>query len=130
MRNGVSLAISIAFLGLAQTPVWAADMALTVPGGATAGCASLALACENGRTYPICPIAVSVANELVTGRLLTGRGRGVHIRLIPMGDGYRYAGRGIWFDGKYTDATLFYSQRHAVACNVVGSTAEAQFDRD
>jgi hypothetical protein len=105
-------------------PARSADMAIPVPVGTAAGCAGLALVCENGRSYPICPIAVSVAGELVTGRLMTSPG-GTHIRLMPMGDGYRYAGRGIWFDGKYTEATLYFGQRSAVSCNVVSSTTEA-----
>ena len=54
------------------------------------------LACENGREYPIHPIAVSREYDLVTGyMLMTGHGRGVHMRLIPMGSGYRYAGPGV-----------------------------------
>jgi len=54
------------------------------------------LSCENGREYPIRPIAVSREYDLVTGyMLMTGHGRGVHMRLIPMGSGYRYAGPGV-----------------------------------
>lgn len=101
----------------------AADMGIPVPVGATSACSNLALVCENGRTYPICPIAISVAGELVTGRLVTAPHGGTHIRLIPMGDGYRYAGRGIWFDGKYSKATLFFAQNQGTACDVVGSSS-------
>jgi hypothetical protein len=105
-------------------PASSADMAIPVPVGTAGGCSGLALVCANGHSYPICPIAISVAGELVTGRLMTSSG-GTHIRLMPMGDGYRYAGRGIWFDGKYTEATLYFGQTAAISCNVVSSTTEA-----
>jgi hypothetical protein len=43
-------------------------------------CPGLTLSCENGRSYPLCPIAVSVEGEIVTGRLGLAPGRGVHVR--------------------------------------------------
>jgi hypothetical protein len=82
-------------------------------------CAGLTLSCENGRSYPLCPIAVSIEGEIVTGRLGLGAGRGVHVRLVPMGVGYRYIGRNVWFDGVRSDAILYLGQRRAVACTVV-----------
>jgi hypothetical protein len=82
-------------------------------------CAGLTLSCENGRSYPLCPIAVSIEGEIVTGRLGLAPGRGVHVRLVPMGAGYRYIGRNVWFDGIRSDAVLYLGQRHAVACTVV-----------
>jgi hypothetical protein len=82
-------------------------------------CAGLTLSCENGRSYPLCPIAVSTEGEIVTGRLGLAAGRGVHVRLVPMGVGYRYIGRNVWFDGVRSDAVLYLGQRHAVACTVV-----------
>jgi hypothetical protein len=81
-------------------------------------CSDLRLNCENGRTYPLCPIAVSELGELVTAHLALGPGRGVHVRLVPMGVGYRYIGRGVWFDGLRGDATLFLGKDRAVACTV------------
>jgi hypothetical protein len=77
------------------------------------------LDCENGRFYPIRPLAVSDLGDFVTGYIATGRGRGVHIRLVPMGDGYRYAGRGIWFDGTLQEAVLYWGTPAATACFVV-----------
>lgn len=82
-------------------------------------CAGLTLSCENGRSYPLCPIAVSIEGEIVTGRLGLGAGRGAHVRLVPMGVGYRYIGRGVWFDGIRNDAVLYLSKNRAVACTVV-----------
>ena len=64
------------------------------------------LSCENGRDYPLHP-------------LVTGHGRGVHMRLIPMGSGYRYAGRGVWFDGMRGQAVLNWGRPDEVPCRVV-----------
>jgi hypothetical protein len=90
--------------------------------GAHAGgyCSDLALTCENGRTYPLCPIAISDQGELVTAHLVLGPGRGTHVRLIPLGNGYRYAGRGVWFDGIRQEATLFFGMHSSpVQCQVL-----------
>lgn len=107
-RNGIAAGMFVAFsLGLAPQ---------AFAGGT---CAGLTLSCENGRSYPLCPIAVSIEGEIVTGRLGLGAGRGVHVRLVPMGAGYRYIGRNVWFDGIRSDAVLYLGQRHAVACTVV-----------
>lgn len=78
------------------------------------------LACENGRDYPLRPNAISRDDDLVTGYLVTtGRGHGVHLRLVPMGVGYRYAGPGIWFDGLRGEAVLNWGRRNAVPCTVM-----------
>ncbi len=79
---------------------------------------NLRLSCENGRTYLIRPHGVSIAGELVTGYLHTSPRRAIYIRLIPMSDGYRYAGRGIWLDGKRENAELQLGQYHSVPCTV------------
>ena len=82
-------------------------------------CSDMTLTCENGRTYPFCPIAVSEEGEIVTARLVLGPGRGLHMRLMPLGIGYRYAGRGVWFDGVRQNATLIFGMRSAVQRTVV-----------
>jgi hypothetical protein len=81
--------------------------------------ADFTLSCENGRTYPIQAHAVTDQGDLVTGYVWTGRGRPAHIRLVPMGAGYRYAARGIWFDGQRQDAILDFGTYKSVACEVV-----------
>lgn len=81
----------------------------------------LTLACENGRHYPLRPRAVSVVGEVVTGYLVLSPRHRIHMRLIPMGDGYRYAGRGVWFDGIRGDAELFEGPRRSMACSVIAS---------
>ncbi len=98
----------------------AADLGLQVSGPAAIGrCSELVLTCENGQAYPVCPIAVSVANEIVTATL--GNYPGSYVRLIPMGVGYRYAGKGIWFDGFRNEAVLNLGKSRQIACSVVRS---------
>jgi hypothetical protein len=112
-------------MGRIQRYLAAATLAVLPLLGATpqaqagGACAALTLSCENGRSYPLCPIAVSIEGEIVTGRLGLGAGRGAHVRLVPMGVGYRYIGRGVWFDGIRNDAVLYLSKSRAVTCTVV-----------
>lgn len=73
-------------------------------------------ACDNGRTYTLQPHAVTVAGEVVTGRLYTSPRRAAKVRLIPMGNGYRYAGRGIWLDGIRGDAVLHLGKSAYTPC--------------
>jgi len=97
----------------------AGTMALgALPARAGGYCSDMVLTCENGRNYPLCPIAVSDEGEIVTGHLVLGPGRGVHVRLVPLGIGYRYAGRGIWFDGAREHATLNFGMHSSVQCLV------------
>ena len=76
------------------------------------------LACENGRSYPLRATAVSVSGDLVAGYLMLGTRRGAHVRLVPMGSGYRYAGSGFWVDGWRQDAVLHLAKNKALNCNV------------
>ena len=103
----VPITLIIVVLSFSQDRVWAGGY-----------CSDLRLACDNGRSYPICPIAVSERGELVTAYLALGRGRGIHVRLVPMGIGYRYIGRGVWFDGLRGDAALFLDKKNPIACTV------------
>ncbi len=43
----------------------------------------------------------------------------MHVRLVPMGVGYRYAGRGIWLDGFRDNALLNFGKHSQVACTIV-----------
>jgi hypothetical protein len=74
--------------------------------------------CENGHHYPIRARAVSDRGELVTGDLLIGRHGAAHIRLIPVGFGYRYAATGLWLDGWRGDADLNFGKHRPIACTV------------
>ena len=61
--------LSAIFLGLAvgasPGPAAAADLGL-MTSWPVGGCSEIVFVCENGQQYPLCPIAVSVAGEVVT----------------------------------------------------------------
>lgn len=119
MRFG-QLLMSAIFLGFlaggSSAPVAAADLGLMSSG--RGGCSEIVFTCENGHSYPLCPIAVSVIGEVVTASLHTAPGRAAHVRLVPMGVGYRYAGRGIWLDGFRGNALLNFGKHSQVACTI------------
>jgi hypothetical protein len=102
--------------GLASGPVKAADLGLMTTG--RGGCSEIVFTCENGRAYPLCPIAVTVAGEVVTASLHLGHGSPMHVRLIPMGVGYRYAGHGVWLDGFRENALLNFGKNSQIACTI------------
>lgn len=118
----IAAAIFLGFAaGLHPQAAAAADLGLMTSGPSAVGsCSEIVFTCENGREYPLCPIAVSVAGEVVTASLYTGR-HATHVRLIPMGVGYRYAGRGIWLDGFRENALLNFGKHSQVACTIAHS---------
>ena len=83
-------------------------------------CSELVFTCENGHQYPLCPISVTIVGEVVTAALHTGRGA-THVRLVPMGVGYRYAGRGVWLDGLRENALLNFGKNVQIACTLARS---------
>lgn len=85
---------------------------------ATARAGNLALTCDDGHIYRLQPRAISGDGDLVTGYLLNGPGGQRHLRLIPMGDGYRYSGIGVWLDGIRADATLNFGFHRSTRCEV------------
>jgi hypothetical protein len=113
-------AASLGFAAWASTyPAAAADLGLMTSGpGSIGNCSEIVFTCENGRQYPLCPIAVSVIGEVVTGSLHTGHRGGTHVRLVPMGVGYRYAGRGVWLDGFRENALLNFGKHSQIACTI------------
>jgi hypothetical protein len=121
MRAGLTKFMTmIAFLGTAAAmnagSAAAADLGLMTSG--RGGCSEIVFVCENGRQYPLCPIAVSVVGEVITASLHTSPRGATHVRLIPMGVGYRYAGRGVWLDGKRENALLNFGKHSQVACTI------------
>lgn len=113
----IATAIFLGFaMGLHPQPASAADLGLITSG--RAGCSEIVFTCENGREYPLCPIAVSVVGEVVTASLFTSPRSSMHVRLIPMGVGYRYAGRGVWLDGFRENALLNFGKHSQVACTI------------
>lgn len=102
-----------------QVPARAADLGIVPPHGAVlGGCSDIVLSCENGHEYPLCPIAVSLSGDIVTATLRTGPQHPSYVRLVPMGVGYRYAGRGIWLDGLRENAILNFGKNSSVACTI------------
>ena len=87
----VSTAIFLGFVASFNPhPAAAADLGLMTSGPAAVGsCSEIVFTCDNGQQYPLCPIAVSIAGEVVTGALYTGHRYATHVRMIPMGVGYR-----------------------------------------
>ncbi len=124
MRANFSTFFATAFffgvaVSLNPLPANAADLGLITSGPSAAGsCSEIVFTCENGREYPLCPIAVTVAGEVVTASLYTGRHSATHVRLIPMGVGYRYAGNGIWLDGFRENALLNFGKHNQIACTI------------
>lgn len=109
------------FLGslFAAGPASAADLGLMTSGPSAVGsCSEIVFTCENGREYPLCPIAVSVVGEVVTASLYTSPRSRLHVRMIPMGVGYRYAGRGVWLDGFRDNALLNFGKQGQIACTI------------
>jgi hypothetical protein len=112
------LALGVTLLSNPQ-PAVAADLGLMTSGPTSVGnCSEIVFTCENGHRYPLCPIAVTVEGEVVTASLRIGRHGGTHVRHIPMGVGYRYAGPGIWLDGFRENALLNFGKRSQVACTI------------
>lgn len=115
MRQSVwrfgGLSMALASLCLIASPSLGGAQAAPIGG-------AFSLACANGHHYALQARAVSPAGELVTGYLYTRPRRAVHVRLIPMGNGYRYAGRGVWLDGIRSTAVLNLGKHYAVACTV------------
>jgi hypothetical protein len=97
-------------------PAAAADLGLITK--APSSCSDIVFVCENGHHYPLCPIAVTVVGEVVTASLYTGHHSSTHVRMIPMGVGYRYAGHGIWLDGFRENALLNFGRHSQVACTI------------
>ena len=114
--GGVLTATVVLGCALSVQPSSAADLGL-ISSAPVGTCSELVFTCENGRQYSLCPIAVSVAGEVVTASLHTGHGA-THVRLVPMGVGYRYAGRGVWLDGFRENALLNFGQHSQIACTL------------
>ena len=80
--------------------------------------ADFSIDCENGAVYRLSSGRVSVPGDIVTARLYLTPRRALPVRLIPMGDGYRYAGRGVWIDGIRDHALLYLRKYQPLACVV------------
>ena len=117
-RSVATFAFLVLAVGANSLSAGAADLGIMTSGPNAVGrCNEIVFTCENGQTYPLCPIAVSVVGEVVTASLHTGRGS-THVRMIPMGVGYRYAGRGVWLDGFRENALVNFGKHGQIACTI------------
>lgn len=80
--------------------------------------ADFAIACENGANYRLTSGPVTVPGDIVTAHLYLSPHHALPVRLIPMGEGYRYAGRGVWLDGIREHALLYLHKYRPLACVV------------
>jgi hypothetical protein len=85
----IGLLAGLSFAGAASK----ADAQANLPG------ADFTIACENGANYLLSSGPVAVPGDIVTAHLYLTPHHALPVRLIPMGMGYRYAGRGVWLDG-------------------------------
>jgi hypothetical protein len=117
---GISSALAgFALAAAVASPARAADLALVAAPSAIGHCSDLVFQCENGREVAICPIAISVMGEVVTASLQIAPHESAHVRLVPMGVGYRYAGPGVWLDGLHDQAILNYGNYTKIACTLM-----------
>jgi hypothetical protein len=80
--------------------------------------AAFSVDCQDGAVYKLTSGRVTVPGDIVTAHLYLTPNRGMPVRLIPMGEGYRYAGHGVWLDGIREHALLYRSKYNPVACVV------------
>ncbi len=83
-----------------------------LPGGA------FSIDCQDGSNYKLTSPPVLVPGDIVTGHLHLSPRHATPVRLMPMGQGYRYAGHGVWLDGIREHALLYRSKYNPVACIV------------
>jgi hypothetical protein len=105
--------------GMAVAGASSACIASPEPGaGSYLPGAVLAISCENGANYRLSSGVVAIPGDIVTAHLHLSRHHSLPVRLIPMGEGYRYAGRGVWLDGIREHALLYFSKYRPLACVV------------
>jgi len=80
--------------------------------------ASFSISCANGGNYVLESGRAAYPGDIVTARLFLTPHHGLPVRLIPMGDGYRYAGRGVWLDGIREHALLYLHKYQPTPCVV------------
>lgn len=108
--------LKFAFFGLV--------VAIGMAGGATTALAdqlsggAFSVDCQDGSAYKLTSGPVLAPGDIVTGHLHLSPTHAMPVRLIPMGQGYRYAGHGVWLDGIRERALLYRSKYNPIACVV------------
>lgn len=105
---------------LAGLLIWSAGIGQAEARHASYG-AGFVFACENGANYTLHPGPLTLSGDVVTGHLHLSPRRSIRVRLIPMGVGYRYAGRGVWIDGVRERALIYLSKNNPIACTVAAA---------
>lgn len=80
--------------------------------------ADFAIACENGASYRLSSGSVTFPGDIMTAHLYLSPRHSLPVRLMPVGEGYRYAGRGVWLDGIREHALLYLHKYRPLACVV------------
>ena len=80
--------------------------------------AAFSVDCQDGAVYRLTSGRVTEPGDIVVARLHLSPHHAMPVRLIPMGEGYRYAGRGVWLDGIREHALLYRGKYNPVACIV------------
>jgi hypothetical protein len=80
--------------------------------------AAFSIDCQDGAVYKLTSGRVAFPGDIVTAHLYLTPRHAMPVRLIPMGEGYRYAGHGVWLDGIREHALLYRSKYQPVACLV------------
>jgi hypothetical protein len=80
--------------------------------------AEFAINCENGANYRLSSGTVAIPGDIVTAHLFLSPRHALPVRLIPMGEGYRYAGHGVWLDGIRERALLYLHKYRPLVCVV------------
>lgn len=111
-RTG-AIALALTVTIFAGKPAEAGGVPLAGP-----GTGQFVVACENGANYVLRSGRTTDSGDVVTAHFFLSPRRSVHVRLIPMGDGYRYAGRGLWLDGIGDQALLYLRKNQPLACHV------------
>ena len=109
-RQWIQLGLLTGFASVGASS--AANAQLTLPG------AAYSIICQDGANYELRSGPAVLPGDVVTARLFLTPRRAVPVRLIPMGMGYRYAGRGIWLDGIREHALLYRTKYASVPCIV------------
>jgi hypothetical protein len=115
--EGIEMRFKHTLLGLLMAAGMASGATVSHAEGLLPG-AAFSVDCQNGAVYKLTSGRVTFPGDIVTGHLYLTPHRAMPVRLIPMGEGYRYAGRGVWLDGIREHALLYRDKYSPVACVV------------
>jgi hypothetical protein len=115
--EGIEMRFKHTLLGLLVAVGMASGATVSHAEGLLPG-AAFSIDCQDGAAYKLTSGRVTFPGDIVTGHLYLTPHRAMPVRLIPMGQGYRYAGHGVWLDGIRERALLYRAKYSPVACVV------------